>query len=146
MSGYTYKGTGWSFHGTFGKTLAQFQAFAPTKPILIAETGSSENSGPVSNTLRKAFWIKDSLTGFAADPQIVGFVWFNNVAVNVHTVNGVKITTDNRWDSSPQALAAFTDAIADPIWASGRAPDSVVTGANALRASPAATSTGRAAR
>jgi mannan endo-1,4-beta-mannosidase len=127
MSGYSYKGKGWSYRATFSKTFNQLKAVAPGKPILVAETGASENQGAVSNTTRKAFWIRDTLRGLAADPRVVGFVWFNNTVVDVHTIDGVRITTDNKWDTSPKSLAAFTTGIADAIWSTGKAPDTVVT-------------------
>ncbi|CAN5360866.1 hypothetical protein BH09ACT10_BH09ACT10_12430 [soil metagenome] len=138
VSGYAYKGTDWTYANTFSKSLTQLSYIAPTKPILIAETGASETSGAQDNRVRKAAWIADTLQGLATDPRIVGFVWFNNTVVDVHTVDGIKITTDNKWDSSPDSLAAFIQGIADPVWMTGTTPDT--EGANeAAATSPATT-------
>jgi hypothetical protein len=127
MSGYSYKGTEWSYATTFAKTLDALKSLAPTKRIFIAETGASENSGDQSNLYRKPLWIADTLNGLGTDSKVLGFVWFNNTVVDVHTVDGVTITTDNKWDTSADSLAAFIKGIADPIWMSGTASDTVTT-------------------
>ncbi len=136
LSAYAYSGTAWSYADTFAKSVDEYAVIAPDKRILVAETGAWEDTGPVSNTERKAAWITDTLTHVAADPRFVGFAWFNNVAVDVHTVDGVLVSTDNTWDSSPLSLAAFTAAVADPVWATGVAPDTLgTTGSRTTRTS-----------
>jgi hypothetical protein len=53
----------------FGPTFADVATFAPTKPILITETGSSEQGGS------KADWIQGFVSYMAGEPHVVGFVW-----------------------------------------------------------------------
>jgi len=139
VSAYAYQPGTWSYAATFEKSFIRLRARAPGKPILVAETGASENSGSVSNRERKAAWIADTLAGFANEKSLVGFVWFNNTVVDVHTVDGVRVTTDNKWDTSVQSLAAFTAGIADPVWLTGTAPDTVVTPTTTSRTTTAAT-------
>lgn len=123
MSAYAYKVENWSFDGTFGQTISQLQAVAPTKRILIAETGASENSGTVSNTDKKAAWITDTLQHVAADPRILGLIWFNNTVLDMHTVDGTAIVTDNKWDSSTASLTALQDGIAESRFLAGTSAD-----------------------
>ena len=67
------------------------------KPLLIAESASTESGGNKSEWIRSAFGeLKDSF------PRIVGFVWFN-----------VKKECDWRIDSSVQALQAFRESVQD---------------------------------
>ncbi len=123
MSGYAYQNGSWSYTKSFAGTFNRLKALAPQKRILVAETGAAENTGAASNTEKKAAWIAETLRGFVQDSALIGFVWFNNTVVDVHTVDGVRVTTDNKWDTSPQSLAAFVDGIADPVWLTGQAPD-----------------------
>jgi len=58
-----------------------------------------------------------------ADPQVVGFAWFNNTVNDVHKVDGESIQTDWQFSSSAPALAAFRAGIADAGYASGIMPD-----------------------
>jgi mannan endo-1,4-beta-mannosidase len=55
----------------------------------------------------RAAWIKNLLTGVAADPQVVGVVWFN--------MNG---SANWNIDHDPPAVAAFRVAAADPRFGS----------------------------
>lgn len=139
VSAYAYQPGQWSYDATFAKSFTRLRARAPGKPILVAETGAAEDAGSISNSTRKAAWIADTLRGLAAEKSLVGFVWFNNTVVDVHTVDGVKVTTDNKWDTSPASLAAFTTGIADPVWLTGAAPDTVVTSTTTSKVTTAAT-------
>lgn len=59
----------------FDPTLTRLGVIAPTKKVIINETGSTEHGGD------KAAWITDFLSIYLpARPQIVGFSWFNDVA------------------------------------------------------------------
>lgn len=92
------------FEGIFGPTLEQLAAITD-KPVLITETGS----GPYGAL--KADWITDAVDAFANDPRVEGFVWFN-----------VDKEYDWRINSSPEALAAFREAISDPAFVQGSSP------------------------
>ena len=108
MSGYNWGTTGgWrSFAKTFTNTYATLRTLAPSKPIMIAELGSSENGGS------KAAWIRDALQVRLPQsfPSVKAVVWWN------------------RWDdgldwpiqSSPSARIAFAESIASPYFAAGR--------------------------
>jgi beta-mannanase len=76
----------------FGATLDQIKALAPTKPVMIGETGCPEYSG-------KPAWIKAFFAMIKAR-KISAFVWFNyNKEQNWRT------------DSSTAALAAFKTGV-----------------------------------
>jgi len=105
MDGYNEGGTGWrSFATTFSSTYNELLILAPTKPIMIAETGSSENGGS------KASWITDAYgtqitTNF---PALKAVVWFNK-----------REGTAKDWpiETSTSATSAFASAIASPYYA-----------------------------
>lgn len=98
-------GPGWvSLADTFNASYATITELAP-KPILIAETASSEFGGD------KAAWIRQ---GFLHDlparfPRIRAVVWFD---FDFST----KSETDWRIDSSPASLAAYRDIAASPLY------------------------------
>jgi beta-mannanase len=56
----------------FGLGLTQLRTVAPAKPILVAETASSEAGGS------KASWNTELIEYLAAQPDIIGFVWFDH--------------------------------------------------------------------
>jgi hypothetical protein len=61
-----------SFSELFGPTYATLQRIAPSKPIMIAETASTEIGGS------KAAWITDALRVLPKKfPEVDAFVWFN---------------------------------------------------------------------
>lgn len=123
MSGYQYKPSdGWQYHNTFDATFNQLKAIS-AKPILVAETGAAQSIARVDYTEQKAGWIAQTLAGFAADPQVVGFIWFNNSVPGVHYVDGKRVDTDWKWDTSPAALAAFAKGVASSRYSSGIQPD-----------------------
>jgi hypothetical protein len=76
---------------------------APSKPLMIGETASSEFGGS------KADWIRDTLSVQVPDnfPRIKAFIWFN-----------VKDKADWQIETSPAATAAFRKAIGSPYYAS----------------------------
>jgi len=134
MSGYEYKYQAgkFSYGDTFSTSFNQLKTVAPSKKILIAETAASEAvtvtnaDGTVTRTdhaADKATWTTQSLAGFAADPQVAAFVWFNNYVNGVHYVDGQ--ATETNWDfrSSPQALAAFKAGVTNTAFSAGVAPD-----------------------
>jgi hypothetical protein len=119
MDGYNFgtdDGNQWqSFSQVFGgsayngnhNTYSELLALAPSKPIVIAETASSEHGGS------KAVWISDMLAGLpTAFPQIKGLVWFDwnddNPALS--------------WPltSSDSARDAFAGGIVAPSYASNQ--------------------------
>jgi beta-mannanase len=87
-------------------TYRELLTLAPDKPVMIGETGSSEHGGS------KAAWISSALGVelFSNFPSVKAFIWFNSDSGDP-TLN---------WaiDSSPEAQAAFAEAIADPAYAS----------------------------
>jgi len=77
---------------------------APTKPIMIGETASSEHGGS------KAAWITDFLQSLpTAFPKVKAFIWFN---WNVSDPNGTFPI-----ESSPTAQSAFAAGIASSAYA-----------------------------
>jgi hypothetical protein len=123
MSAYQYKPTdGWSYQTTFGKTLDAL-ADVTTKPVFVAETAATQAVGDTDYGAEKAAWTQATLAGLLADPQVVGFAWFNNTVNDVHKVDGESIQTDWQFSSSAPALAAFRAGIADAGYASGIMPD-----------------------
>jgi hypothetical protein len=124
MSAYQYKPSdGWSYEVTFRKTLTALRQLCG-KPIFISETGATESVGGTQYSKEKASWTTQTLNGFADEPGVVGFSWFNNTVNDVHTVDGVPIQTDWQFSSSPDALNAFRAGIASPEFSSGVMPDS----------------------
>lgn len=90
------------FSTVFGPTYDAIQAIAPSKPILIGETASTEKNG------NKARWITDALTTQIPKnfPNIKGLVWFEKYE-------------DRDWpiETSPESKAAFAAGIASPFYA-----------------------------
>ncbi|MFJ4677235.1 glycoside hydrolase family 26 protein [Kitasatospora sp. NPDC088783] len=93
--GYYAKTGPHTFGTLFGPTLKEIRAFT-SRPVLLAETASEP-------TPRKSADIADLFAGVFADQDIVGFVWFD-----------LRKESDWRVDSSPESLAAFRHAVADP--------------------------------
>lgn len=100
LDGYNW-GTSASWSGwispqdLFAPGIAQLRALAPGRPILIAETSSSEAGGS------KPAWITDLVSYLAAQPDVTGFVWFH-----------MQKETDWRINSSDASAAAFKTALA----------------------------------
>jgi beta-mannanase len=89
-------GGSWKSPSTvFGEGLADLRGLAPTKPIIIAETASSENGGS------KAQWNTDLVSYLVAQPDVTGFVWFD-----------LNKEVDWRIDSSASSASALNAALA----------------------------------
>ncbi len=93
----------WKFYDIFKPTYDHILKIAPTKPMMIGETSSSEYGGS------KAAWITDVLTVQLPKnfPNIKAFIWFN---VNDYDV-------DWAIETSSAAQAAFAAGIASPYYA-----------------------------
>ena len=78
----------------FDPTVTELGKIAPSKPIHISETASTELGG------NKAAWIGDLFTWIDAHPQVRGMTWFS-----------FNKETDWRIDSSSASLAAFRNGI-----------------------------------
>lgn len=100
LDGYNW-GTSASWSGwvspqdLFAPGIAELRALAPGLPILIAETASSEAGGS------KAAWNTDLVSYLAAQPDVMGFVWFH-----------MQKEADWRINSSDASAAAFKSALA----------------------------------
>lgn len=99
LDGYNW-GTSASWSGwispqdLFAPGIAQLRALAPGVPILISETASSEAGG------NKAAWNTALVSYLAAQPDVVGFVWFH-----------LQKETDWRINSSATSASAFKSAL-----------------------------------
>jgi hypothetical protein len=100
LDGYNW-GTSASWSGwispqdLFAPGIAQLRTLAPGVPILIAETASSEAGGS------KAAWNTELVRYLAAQPDVLGFVWFH-----------LQKETDWRINSTDASAAAFITALA----------------------------------
>ncbi len=109
MDGYNWgpdqdQQLGWqSFQELFGATYDQLLRLSPNKPLMIAETSSTETGGS------KAKWITDALTAQIPKnfPQVKAVVWFNWNADDMDWVI----------ESSSSAQAAFAKGIASSYYA-----------------------------
>lgn len=77
----------------FEQTFAELRALAPSKPLLVTETASSELGGS------KAAWVEDLIT-WSAGQGLLGIIWFDE-----------NKETDWRMASSPESAAAFGIAL-----------------------------------
>ena len=93
------EGRGWqTFEDIFAKTYSVLRNISPHKPIMIAETASTEMGGS------KAEWIQDTFTRALPKrfPKVKAVVWFN------WNIRG----TDWVIESSPAAQSAFAESVA----------------------------------
>ena len=104
-------------------TLTQLSALS-SKPEFIAETGAVETDPTTgaSNSANKASWTTSLFAGLQANPQIVGFSWFDNVATT--TTDGVVVDNDWRLDSDPETLLAFKTGLSGGQFSVGLTPAS----------------------
>ncbi|PPF60508.1 endoglucanase [Clavibacter michiganensis] len=79
----------------FGPGIAQLRAVAPGKPLVIGEVASSETGGS------KAAWDRDLVAYLQAQPDVLGFVWFD-----------FQKEADWRIDSSAASATALREALA----------------------------------
>jgi len=102
------KPSGWTkFYPLFSPTYSALQSMAPEKPVMIAETASTELGGS------KAQWIADAYSTQlpAKFPNVRAISWFNwNIPVG-----------EGRWDwpieSSESAQESFANVISSPYFA-----------------------------
>ncbi len=104
LDGYNWGSTriGWqSFAKVFGGSYDHIVALAPGKPVLVAETASTESGGS------KATWILNAFLSAIPTrfPKIAGVIWFDQKKETTWQVN-----------SSSSALRAFQNVVADPAW------------------------------
>lgn len=107
LDGFNFGGDeGWpSFTTVFGSTYERLVALTD-RPVMIAETGSSEDGGD------KAAWITSALRHEAPRfPRVRALVWYDG-----ETPRG-----NFRVDSSPQSLAALRRALRSPVYDGTRA-------------------------
>lgn len=95
-------GSPWtSFHDLISSSYDRILGFAPSKPMMIAETATTENGGS------KATWITDLLSGLTSQfPDIHALLWYDD------QTPGPGGNTDWPVESSPSSIAAFTAGIA----------------------------------
>ncbi len=118
LSGYYRKvnpGYEASFTNTYGKTLTQLRAVAPGKKILLAEVGATETGGQKMN------WVTSFFAGLPANPDVIGFTWFNRSVTAIPNGEKTPVTNDWRITSSPEVTALFRDKLTDPRYSSGSA-------------------------
>ena len=108
LHGYNKTGND-SFSSVFTTSYQKLLTLAPTKPIMIGETGAVEGG------LGKAAWIKDALVTQLPRyfPRVKALVWFN-----------WRILEDGKWwewpiESSASAQDAFRSAIGSSYYAAG---------------------------
>ena len=104
LDGYNWSSPWLSFDQLFHATYTQLAtSVAPSKPIVIAETASSERGGT------KAAWISDVLTRQLPEryPQIAAFMWFD------------KFDSSMDWpiETSTSAVSAFAAGISSNMYA-----------------------------
>jgi hypothetical protein len=110
MTGYYRSGDGEpSFQRTYARTLDELRRVAPGVPILLSEVGATDNGG------HKVEWIRSFFEGLAANPDIVGFIWFN------YAITGDGNVTNNwRVDSTADVFQTFRTGLAASTY--GRLP------------------------
>lgn len=117
MDGYNagpLKNTSWkTATQVFKPTYDKLRELAPNKPIMVAETASTEQGAPAGTS--KAAWITDFLGPVLQEqmPQIKAIVWFNWPI----SEEG-KPPRDWPIESSAAAQAAFKSAISSPYYRS----------------------------
>ena len=106
--GASWSDTRWqSLEEIFSASIANLRELS-NKPLMIAETGSSEVGG------NKARWIRTSLARLSTDlPEVRAIVWFNK--------NETSLGIDWRVNSSSASLKAFREVAGSPDF-SGRLP------------------------
>ena len=112
LDGYNFNTSNWngtwdSFASLFGSTYAAITgSIAPSKPLMVAEVGSTETGGS------KAQWITDMLNVLPTQfPNIHGLMWYDVDSPQ----NGY---SDWPLESSSSAKAAFATGIASPHYTS----------------------------
>lgn len=115
MDGYNWAGDRsepWlSFSQVFQLTYNALVSLAPTKPIMIGETATSDDGGPSGYPYDKANWIGDALkTQLPVNfPKVKALVWFN--------WNDNNSALDWPIQTSDQAMDAFAQGIGSSYYA-----------------------------
>jgi hypothetical protein len=114
-----FDGFNWAPHGEWNSftdivdNTYEEMAKLTKRPMIVAETGSSENGGD------KAEWVSSALRQEIPKlPRIRAVVWFNDRFEDVAAGEGGEL--DARANSSPQSLRAFRSAIASPRYGLSR--------------------------
>ena len=104
IDAYNFGAPWTALHTAVNPTYQQIAALAPSRPFMIAETGSAETGGS------KAAWFDDGLNDVANGdfPLLRAFVYFN-----------VDLERPWRIESSPASQAAFAAGIARPEFVAG---------------------------
>jgi hypothetical protein len=107
LDGYNGNNPWQSFGTLFQSSYNTIVGIAPTKSMIIGETGSTESGGS------KASWISNMLSTLpTAFPKVRGFLWFDKVE------SGPGGYTDWPFDTTSSSLAAFRSSIASNVYAS----------------------------
>jgi beta-mannanase len=93
-----------TFGDTYGRTLPQLREAGRGKPIFLAEIGATEGND------NKAEWIDSLFDGLVANPDIIGFAWFNLTVTT--TIDGERLTNDWRINSSGAPTKAMAEGLA----------------------------------
>ena len=96
MSAYNWGtselGTRWTtVEETMGGALNEARGFAPEKPFLISQTASSSFGGD------KEAWIREMFSYLAADPNAVGFIYFNIHKEQDWSINRGRLEVSQGW-------------------------------------------------
>jgi len=117
LDGYNRVSDGWqSFTDIFYDSYVRITSIS-TKPVMIAETSSSEAESGSDNS--KAQWITSALTIEIPTyfPRVYALVWFNVNKTEIET-NGY----DWRIESSTDSVHAFAGAVTEAPIGDGRSP------------------------
>jgi hypothetical protein len=106
------------YESNFGATVGQLRAVT-AKPLFFAEVGARQTQDGADLSGAKQQWITNTLNGFLADPSVVGFDWFNNVATTPDDTE----SHDWRFNATPSTLATFKRLITDARFSGGVMPD-----------------------
>ena len=61
----------------FGEALQTMNTVAPTKPIIVAQTGTTSYTSSGSSSGAKDQWLVDSYNYLASNPMVLGIIYFN---------------------------------------------------------------------
>jgi mannan endo-1,4-beta-mannosidase len=110
LDGYNWGRRRWrnrwqTFDAIFAASYRAIAELAPDKPVVIAEIGCAERGGDKATWMRDALF--DAIPG-GSYPALRAIVWFDQFPAG---------HADWRIGSSPGAMAAWRDAVADPRYA-----------------------------
>lgn len=94
------------FEQIFANKVRIFSTHFPTKPIMIAETGSTEENELPSQS--KGLWVRNMLDSLKWLKPVKAIVWFNSFK-----------ETDWRMESSEESLEAFQEILDDEYFVDG---------------------------